>query len=102
MYFYISFQKERPTSSLTSVGVIQEDKLVPVVVVEEGQQSPPDGRPKLQSELALTLGGETGCDEGDVQGAAEGCQRVDRTLVVQAEDGEDTTGVLGTDWRREQ
>jgi len=69
-------------------------------VVEEGQQRPPDGRPELQRELALALGGEAGRDEGDVQGAAEGRQRVDRALVVQAEDGEDTTGVLGANWGR--
>lgn len=86
-------------SRLTSVGVIQEDKLVPVVVVQQGEQRPADGRPQLQGELALALGGEAGRDEGDVQGAAEGRQRVDRALVVQAEDGEDAAGVLGADWR---
>lgn len=80
--------------SLTSVGVVQEDELVPVVVVEEGQQRPPDGRPELQRELALALGGEAGRDEGDVQGAAEGRQRVHRALVVQAEDRKDAAGVL--------
>lgn len=103
--FYLNFQrkdKSSPSSSLTPVGVVQEDELVPVVVVEEGQQRPPDGRPELQGELALALGGEAGRDEGDVQGAAEGCQRVDRALVVQAEDGEDTAGILGTNWGREE
>jgi len=64
-------------------------------MVEEGQERPPDGWPELQGELALTLGGKAGCDEGDMQGAAEGRQRVDRALVVQAEDGKDTAGVLG-------
>lgn len=84
---------------LTSVGVVQEDELVPVVVVEEGQQGAADGGPELQGELALAFGGEAGRDERDVQGAAEGRQRVDRALVVQAEDGEDAAGVLGTNWR---
>lgn len=87
--------KTSPSSSLTPVGVVQEDKLVPVVVVEEGQECASDGWPELQGELALALGGEAGRDEGDVQGAAEGRQRVDRALVVQAKDGEDTSGVLG-------
>lgn len=64
-------------------------------MVEQGQQRAADGRPQLQGELALALGGEAGRDEGDVQGAAEGRQRVHRALVVQAEDGEDTAGVLG-------
>lgn len=82
-------------SKLTSVGVVQENELVPVVVVEEGQECTADGRPELQGELALAFGGEARGDEGDVEGAAEGRQRVDRALVVQAEDGEDTTGVLG-------
>ena len=85
---------QAPPPSLTPVGVVQEHELVPVVVVEQRQQSAPDGRPELQGELALALGGEAGRDEGDVQGAAEGRQRVDRALVVQAEDGEDTAGVL--------
>lgn len=84
--------------SLTSVGVVQEDELVPVVVVEEGQERPPDGRPELQRELALALGGEAGGDEGDVQSAAEGRQRVDRALVVQPEDRKDAAGILGANW----
>lgn len=96
---FLSFQKGvKKTSPLTSVGVVQEDELVPVVVVEEGQESPADGWPELQGELALALGGEAGSDERDVQGAAEGRQRVDWALVVQAEDGKDAAGVLGTNW----
>lgn len=82
-------------ASLTSVCVVQKDKLVPVVVVQEGQQGSSDGRPHLQRELTLALGGEAGRDEGDVQSAAEGRQRVDGALVVQAEDGEHASGVLG-------
>lgn len=86
------------TTALTSVRVVQEDELVPVVVVEQGQEGPADGGPELQGELALALGGEAGRDEGDVQGAAEGRQRVDRAFVVQAEDGEHAAGVLGANW----
>lgn len=82
-------------ASLTSVCVVEKDKLVPVVVVQEGQQGSSDGRPHLQRELTLALGGEAGRDEGDVQSAAEGRQRVDGALVVQAEDGEHASGVLG-------
>lgn len=100
---WLSCQSERCLfSSPTSVRVVQEDELVPVVVVEEGQEGPTDRRPELQGELALALGGETRRDEGDVQRAAEGRQRVDRTLVVQAENGEDTAGVLGADCGRKQ
>lgn len=90
-----------PWPRLTSVGVVQEAELTPVVVVEQRQQRPPQGRPQLQRELTLALAGETGCDQRDVQGAAEGRQRVDRALVVQAEDGEDAAGVLGTNWERD-
>lgn len=88
-------------SPLTSVGVVQEDELVPVVVVEQRQQGSPNRRSQLQRELALPLGGEAGRDEGDVQGAAEGCQRVDRAFVVQAKDGEHAAGVLGANWGKE-
>lgn len=85
-------------SPLTSVGVVQEDELVPVVVVEQRQQGSPNRRSQLQRELALPLSGEAGRDEGDVQSAAEGRQRVDRAFVVQAKDGEHAAGVLGTNW----
>lgn len=88
-------------SALTSVGVVQEDELVPVVVVEQRQQGSPNRRSQLQRELALPLGGEAGRDEGDVQSAAEGRQRVDRAFVVQAEDGEHAAGVLGANWGKE-
>lgn len=71
-------------------------------MVEEGQECAADGRSELQCELTLTLSGEAGRDEGDVQRAAEGRQRVNRTLVVQAKNGEDTTGVLGANLKREQ
>lgn len=67
-------------------------------MVEQRQQRPPDGRPQLQGELALGLGGEAGRHQADVQRPAEGRQRVDRALVVEAEDGEDPSGVLGADW----
>lgn len=69
-------------------------------MVQEGQQGSSDGRPHLQRELTLALGGEAGRDEGDVQSAAEGRQRVDGALVVQAEDGEHASGVLGANWSK--
>lgn len=87
-------QERVSRGGLTSVRVVQEDELLPVVVVEQGEQRAADGRPQLQGELALALGGEAGRDEGDVQRAAERRQRVHRPLVVQAEDGEDTAGIL--------
>lgn len=90
------------TRGITSVGVVEEDKAAPVVVVEQRQQRPPDGRPQLQGKLALCLGGEAGRHQADVQRPAEGRQRVDRALVVEAEDGEDPSGVLGADWEEEE
>lgn len=57
--------------SLTSVGVIEEDEAAPVVVVQQGQQSPFDGRPKLQSELAVRFSGEAGRHQADMQSPAE-------------------------------
>lgn len=71
-------------------------------MVEQRQKGSSDGRSQLQRELALALGGEAGRDEGDVQSAAEGRQRVDRAFVVQAEDGEDAAGVLGTNWEKKR
>lgn len=46
--------------TFTSVCVVEEDKSTPVVVVQQWQQSPSDGRPELQGELALCLSGEAG------------------------------------------
>lgn len=51
---------------LTPVGVVQEDETVPLVVIQQAQERPPQGGPQLQHELALPFRGETGRDERDV------------------------------------
>ena len=84
---------------LTSVGVIEEHEAAPVVVVQQGEQGPPDGGPQLQGELGLALGGEAGRDEADVERAAERRQSVHRLPVVETEDGVDAPRKLGADWR---
>lgn len=82
---------------LTPVRVVQEDETVPFVVVQQTQERAPQGRSELQHKLALPLRGETRCDEGDVQGAAERGQGVYRPLIVESENGEHSSRILGTD-----
>lgn len=82
----------------TSVCVIEEDESVPVIVVQQWQQSSSDGRPQLQRELAFPLCGEAGSHQADVQGSTKRCQRVHWALVVKAEDGKDPPWILRTNW----
>lgn len=57
--------------SLTSLGVIEVDKLLPLVVREQAEDSTSEGGAHLDDKLHLVIGGVTGCDKGGVQGAAE-------------------------------
>lgn len=68
---HLNGEDEKGGSRLTSIRVVQENKAVPFIMVQQAQEGSPQGRPQLQHELALALRGETGRDERDVQGAAE-------------------------------
>ena len=61
---------------LTSVCVIQVDKLLPLVVRQHAKHRPPEGGPHLDDKLDIVVGGVGRRDEGGVQRAAEGRQRV--------------------------
>lgn len=84
---------------LTSIGVIEVNKLLPLVVGEQAEHSAPQGRPHLDDKLHLVIGGVTGRDKGGVQSAAEGGQGVHGLLVVESEDGVHPTGELGANCR---
>lgn len=81
--------------SPTSVGVVEVDKLLPLVVGEQAEDSSTEGGPHLDDKLHLVIGGVTGCDEGGVQGAAERGQGVHGLLVVESKDGVHPAGELG-------
>lgn len=85
--------------SPTSIGVVEVDKLLPVVVREQAEDSTPEGGAHLDDELHLIIGGVTGRDEGGVQSATEGGQGVHGLLVVESEDGVHSTGELGANCR---
>lgn len=61
---------------------------------EQAEDGAAQGRPHLDDELHLVVGGVTGRDEGGVQGAAEGGQGVHGLLVVESKDGVDPAGEL--------
>jgi len=71
--FYSSYVSpdSRLALSLTSVGVIEVDKLLPFVVGEQAEDCTPEGGPHLDDKLHLVIGGVTGRDKGGVQSAAE-------------------------------
>lgn len=85
--------------SPTSVCVVEVDKLLPLVVREQAEDSTPEGGAHLDDKLHLIIGGVTGCDEGGVQSAAERGQGVHGLLVVESEDSVHSAGELGTNCR---
>lgn len=99
---FLRFQTltQPPAASPTSLGVVEVDKLVPLVVREEAEDSAAEGRAHLDDKLHLVIGGVTGCDKGGVQSAAERGQRVHGLLVVESEDGVDAAGELGANCRK--
>ena len=92
----------RPAPSPTSLGVVEIDKLLPLVVREQAEDGAPEGGAHLDDKLHLVIGGVTGCDEGGVQGAAEGGQGIHGLLVVESEDGVHSAGELGADCKGQQ
>lgn len=81
--------------SLTSVRVVEIDKLLPLVVREQAEDGAAQGGAHLDDELHLVVGGVTRRDKGGVQGAAERGQGVHGLLVVESEDGVHAAGELG-------
>lgn len=57
--------------SPTSVCVVEVDKLLPLVVREQAEDSTPEGGAHLDDKLHLIISRVTGCDEGSVQSTAE-------------------------------
>ena len=89
-------------ATLTSVRVVEVDKLLPLVPGEETEHSPLQRRAHLDDELDVGVDGVTGRDEGGVQRPTEGGQGVHGLLVVEAEDGVHASGELGADWKQKQ
>lgn len=92
----------RPAPSPTSVGVVQVDELLPLVVRQQAEDGSSEGGAHLDDKLHLVIGGEAGRDEGGVQRAAEGGQGVHGLPVVESEDGVDAAGELGANCGRKR
>ncbi|MEQ2209859.1 hypothetical protein XENOCAPTIV_004906 [Xenoophorus captivus] len=84
--------------TLTSVGVVEIDELLPLVMVQQAENGSPQTGSHLDDKLHIGVNGEAGGDEGSVQGTAEGGQRVHGLAVVEPEDGINSPGELGADW----
>lgn len=67
-------------------------------MVQQAENDSPQTGPHLDDKLHVGVDGEARRDEGSVQGAAEGGQRVHGLTVVEAQDGIDSPGELGADW----
>lgn len=91
--------KSRASGPPTSLGVVEVDELLPLVVGEQAEDGAAQRRSHLDDELHLVVGGVTGRDEGGVQGAAEGGQGVHGLLVVESKDGVDPPGELRANCR---
>lgn len=85
-------------AALTSVGVVKVDKLLPLVMGQQTENSSPQTGPHLDDKLHISVDGKAGSNEGGVQRPAEGGQRVHGLPVVKAEDGVNSSGELGADW----
>lgn len=88
--------------ALTSVSVVKVDKLLPLVMVQQTENSSSQTRPHLDDKLHVSVDGEAGSNEGGVQRPAEGGQRVHGLPVIEAEDGVDSPGELRADWWQRQ
>lgn len=89
-------------AALTSVSVVKVDKLLPLVMGQETENSSSQAGPHLDDKLHVSVNGEAGRNEGGVQRPAEGGQRVHRLPVVEAEDGVNSPGELRADCRQRQ
>lgn len=85
--------------SPTSVCVVEVDKLLPLVVREQAEDSSAEGGAHLDDKLHLIISGVTRCDKGGVQSATERGQGVHGLLVVESEDGVHPAGELGANCR---
>lgn len=86
-------------ATLTSVSVVKVDELLPLVMGQQTENGSPQTGPHLDDKLHVSIDGEAGGNEGGVQRPAEGGQRVHGLPVVEAEDGVNSSGELGADWR---
>lgn len=89
-------------ATLTSVSVVKVDEPLPLVMVQQTENSSPQTGPHLDDKLHVSVDGEAGRNEGGVQRPAEGGQRVHGLPVIEAEDGINSSGELGADWWERQ
>lgn len=85
---------------LTSICIVEVHKLLPSIIGQETKDGPLKRRAHLDDKLDVRVDWITGCDEGSVEGTAEGGQSVHGLFVIEAEDGIDSSGELRADCNR--
>ena len=89
-----------PSPWLTPVSIINVDKFLPLVMVDDTDEGILQLGAQLEDELVGCVNGTAWCNEADVEGPAEGGQHVDSPPFIKPKDGIDSFRELGTDWKR--
>lgn len=89
-----------PNPWLTPVGIINVDKFLPFVMVDDADKSILQLWAQLKDKLIGSVNRKARCNEADMEGPTEGGQHVDSSPFIKPKDGVDSFGELGTDWRR--
>lgn len=69
-------------------------------MVDDADESFLEFRAQLEDKLIGCVNGKAWSNEAHVEGPTEGGQHVDSPSFVKPEDGIDSFGELGTDWKR--
>lgn len=101
-FLSISQQSPSPNPWLTPVGIINVDKFLPLVMVDDADKSILQLRAQLKDKLIGGVNRKARCNEADMEGPTEGGQHVDSSPFIKPKDGVDSFGELGTDWRRRE
>jgi len=89
-----------PNPWLTPVSIINVDKFLPLVMVDDTDEGILQLGAQLKDKLVGCVNGKAWCNEADVEGPAKGGQHVDSPSFIKPKDGIDSFGELGTDWKR--
>lgn len=99
-FLSIPQQSPSPNPWLTPVSIINVDKFLPLVMVDDTDEGILQLGAQLEDKLVGCVNGKARCNEADMEGPAEGGQHVDSPPLIKPKDGIDSFGELGADWKR--
>lgn len=100
--FLPNLKSPSPNPWLTPVGIINVDKFLPLVMVDDADKSILQLRAQLKDKLIGGVNGKARCNEANMEGPTEGGQHVDSSPLIKPKDGIDSFRELGTDWKRRE